>query len=126
MNRTGDWNDRVHFFAVASKAMRQLLVDHARTRSRKKRGGDLRQETLDEAVARQAGIDVDLLDLEAALNELTELDERQGRVVELRYFGGLEMAEVAQVLDISKTTVEREWRSARAWLGRRVHEGEAS
>jgi RNA polymerase sigma factor (TIGR02999 family) len=116
-----DLKDRVHFFAVAAKAMRQLLVDHARARRRKKRGGgDHREVTLDEAIAGAAGIDVDLLDMDRALDELRALDARQCQVVELRYFAGLEVEEVAAVLEVSKTTVEREWRAARAWLGQRI------
>jgi len=120
------WNDRKHFFALAAKAMRQLLVDHARGRSRAKRGGDRQQVTLDAAIAEAGAIDHDLLDLDAALSELAELDEQQARVVELRYFGGLEMAQIADVLGVSLSTVEREWRASRAWLGVRMGEGEGA
>jgi RNA polymerase sigma factor (TIGR02999 family) len=121
-----DWKDRGHFYALAARAMRQLLVDHARARRRKKRGGGRREVTLDEAVAKAAGIEVDLLALDEALRELAELDPRQAQVVELRYFGGLEVAQVAQMLEVSVTTVEREWRSARAWLGSRLGEADAA
>lgn len=114
------WNDRTHFFALAAKAMRQVLVDHARRRQRLKRGGGGLSLTLDEHVAGQAGPGLDLLDLNAALEELSTLHERQGRIVELRYFGGLEVQEVAEVLAVSASTVEREWRTARAWLGVRL------
>jgi len=113
-------NDREHFFALAARAMRQVCVDHARARRAGKRGGDQTAVTLDEAVAHAANLNVDLLDLDAALSELAELDPREARVVELRFFGGMEMAEIAIALDVSLATVEREWRSARAWLGRRL------
>ncbi len=117
------WNDRKHFFSLAAKAMRQLLVDHARRASRAKRGSGQRPQTLDEAFAQSSEFPVDLLDLNLALEELSRRDERQGRVVELRYFGGLDMEEVAKVMDVSKRTVEREWRAARAWLGHRLELG---
>ncbi len=115
-----DVNDRQHFFRLAAKAMRQLLIDHARQRKAEKRGGDRNAVTLDEAVAAASGFDFDWLDLDAALSQLEQLDERQARVVELRYFAGLEVAAVAGVLGVSKSTVEQEWRTARAWLGMRL------
>lgn len=114
------WNDRKHFFALASKVMRQLLVDHARRRDRLKRGEGQPAQSLDQAFTRGSEFPVDLLDLDLALEELSGLNPLQGSVVELRYFGGLEVAEVASVLDISKRTVERHWRAARAWLGLRL------
>ena len=114
-----DVNDRRHFFRLAARAMRQLLVDHAR-RGRGSKRDAAREVTLDEAVASAACIEVDWLDLHAALEELAGLDERQAHVVELRFFGGLEMDEVAEALEVSKSTVEREWRAARAWLGVRL------
>ena len=115
-----EWDSRKHFFVVAAKAMRQLVIDHARRRSSEKRGGGRQAVTLDEHVAQATGIDFDLVDLDAALVEFEALDERRCRVVELRYFAGLEVEEVARVLDVSTTTVERDWRFARAWLGRRL------
>lgn len=115
-----DWNDRQHFFALAARVMRQLLVDHARRRQRLKRGGGQRPLRLDQAFTRSSEFPVDLIDLDLALQELSGLNELQGSVVELRYFGGLQVAEVASVLDISKRTVERNWRAARAWLGNRL------
>lgn len=118
-----DWNDRKHFFALAARAMRQLLVDHARSRGRVKRGGGAEAVTLDVAVAAAGGIDHDVLDLDEALCELAELDEQQARVVELRTFAGLEMAQIAEVLGVSLSTVEREWRASRAWLGVRLGGG---
>ena len=117
--------DRKHFFRLAARAMRQLLIDSSRARRRLKRGGDRAEVTLDEAIGAAAGIDFDWLDLDEALVELADHDHRQARVVELRYFGGLEMAEVADNLDLSKSTAEREWRAARAWLGVRLKGGAA-
>ena len=116
------WNDRKHFFALASKAMRRLLVDHARRRTRLKRGGGERVKTLDQAFSEGSEIPVDVLDLHQALEQLSDLDPLQADVVELRYFGGLEVAEVASVLEVSTRTVERQWRAARAWLGNRLKE----
>lgn len=117
-------NDRKHFFRLAASAMRQLVIDHARMRRAGKRGGDRAAVTLDEAVAAANGFDFDWLDLDAALSQLESLDERQARVIELRYFAGLEVAEVADVLGVSKSTVEQDWRTARAWLGVRLRGGE--
>jgi RNA polymerase sigma factor (TIGR02999 family) len=114
------WNDRRHFQAVAARAMRNLLVDHARAhglRGRRVDGGPI---TLDVAVTDAAEFDVDLLDLDEALTELGLLDPGQARVVELRYFAGLKMSDVADSLDISLSSAEREWRAARAWLGARL------
>lgn len=120
------WHDRNHFFAVAAKAMRRVLVDHARRRQRLKRGGGRLALTLNEAVDGRAAPQLDLLDLHLALEELSAEDEEKARIVELRYFGGLEMQEVADVLGVSKSTAERGWRSARAWLGVRLRECEDS
>ena len=120
---TPDWNDRDHFFAVAARAMRQIMIDQARGRNRIKRGGDQRPVTLDEAMATAAGIDLELLDLHEGLEELEAMDPRQGRIVELKCFLGLGIEEVASVLGTSKSTVDREWRAGRAWLGRRLKKG---
>ncbi len=117
------WNDREHFFAVAAKAMRQILVDRARARARLKRGGERERVTLDERVASSSDAEVDVLDLDELLSELAAQDERAARVVELRFFAGLEMEEVARALSISLSTAEREWRAARAWLGSRLRDG---
>ncbi len=116
-------HDREHFYALAARAMRQLCVDQARARAAGKRGGDRVAVTLDEGLAQAADLDVDLLDLDAALGELAQLDPREARVVELRFFGGLSMDETARALGISLATAEREWRAARAWLGRRLLPG---
>ncbi|MEM6671796.1 MAG: ECF-type sigma factor [Planctomycetota bacterium] len=113
---------REHFLAVASHAMRRILVDHARGRNRAKRGGGAERVGLD-ALELDASLDgapsddaLDVLALDTALLELAERSERQVKVVELRFFGGLPVAEVATALDVSESTVEREWRIARAWL----------
>lgn len=119
-DRGADVNDREHFYALAARAMRQICVDHARARRAVKRGGEFHAVTLDEGVAHATNMDVDVLDLDAALTELAELDPREARVVELRFFGGLTMAETATALGVSVPTAEREWRAARAWLGRRL------
>jgi RNA polymerase sigma-70 factor, ECF subfamily len=119
------WSDRKHFFALAAKSMRQILVDHARTQRRLKRGGGRLRVTFDESLAARSEDAPEVLDLDEALSELSAADERQGRIVELRFFGGLEVSEVAELLDLSKSTVEREWRAARAWLGVRLEVGGA-
>lgn len=118
-----DYNGRSHFFGAAARAMRQILVDHARRRSRLKRGGGERPLALDDVgeVAAPDGRSVDLLDLDAALDRLAVLDPRQAAVVECRYFGGLSVEETAEALDLSASTVKREWRTARAWLYAALH-----
>ena len=113
-----EWNDRMHFFALAAKIMRQILVDHARRRYA--RGGERSACILDGFAAQEGAEPVDLIDLDQALRELAEQDERESRVVELRYFGGLTISETAKVLDVSTPTVERDWALARAWLARRL------
>ena len=114
------WQNRAHFFGVAAQMMRRILVDHARGRGRGKRGGAAVKVTLDERVAAAKAPDWDLLMLNDALSELAEIDPQQSRIVELRYFGGLTEAEVADVLAVSRSTVSREWHTARAWLHRRI------
>jgi RNA polymerase sigma factor (TIGR02999 family) len=115
-----DWNSRGHFFAVAAKAMRSILVDHARARGAAKRGGGADQLTLEDLEVVGGGGEVGVLDLDEALNRLAELDPRKGSLVELRYFGGLSIEETAEVLGLSPATVKREWRTARAWLRREL------
>jgi RNA polymerase sigma factor (TIGR02999 family) len=119
--RSIDWKDRAHFFGVAARAMRQVLVDHARTRNTAKRGeGQVRVE-LDAAGAVAAPArSLDLLDLDRALSRLAALDERQSRLVELRLFAGLTIEESAEVLRVSHATVSREWKHAEAWLLREM------
>jgi RNA polymerase sigma factor (TIGR02999 family) len=111
-----DWQSRGQFFAIAARVMRQVLVDHARRRGAAKRAGW--HVTLDEGDA--ATVPLDVLDLERALEELVALDPRQARVVELRFFGGLDVDETAQLLGLSPRTVKREWQTARAWLQHRL------
>jgi len=113
------WQNREQFFGVAAHLMRRILVDHARARAAAKRGGTLRV-TLDEALAAARQAEPELLDLDAALDELSALDERQGRLVELRFFGGLTQEEAADALGISLATANREWALAKAWLYRRL------
>ena len=117
-----EWENRKHFFVVAAQAMRQLVIDHARYKGRDKRGGGIPPVTLDEGLVADTIGEDRLLDLDEALTELESLEPRQARVVELRYFAGLEVEETAKVLGVSKTTVERDWRFARAWLTKRIGE----
>lgn len=114
------WRDRAHFFSIAAGVMRRVLVDHARSHRAAKRGGDQEKLQLDEAVAFSPQRHVDLVALDEALKNLSQFDPRQSQIVELRFFGGLTVEEVGEVLEISPRTVKREWRSARAWLKREV------
>jgi RNA polymerase sigma factor (TIGR02999 family) len=115
---------RGHFFALASQLMREILVDHARSRKAGKRDGGSRL-TLDEAAELSRSNDVDLLALDDALTELSQMSPRQSRIVELRFFGGLSIAETAEFLEISHATVEREWSVARTWLYREINRTES-
>jgi RNA polymerase sigma factor (TIGR02999 family) len=116
LNGTG-WKNRAHFVAVASSAMRSVLVDHARRRGYAKRGGNPLRVSLSEAEAVSGQDDsTEVLAVDEALRRLAALDPRKAQIVELRYFGGLSVEEVAQLLDVSARTVKREWRWARAWL----------
>jgi RNA polymerase sigma factor (TIGR02999 family) len=112
--------NRTHFFGVAARLMRQILVDHARRKRADKRGGGVTMVSLDEVspVAQTPGVDV--LALDEALDALSSFDVQQGRVVELRFFAGLNIDETAEALDVSTATVEREWVMAKAWLHRRL------
>lgn len=115
------WENRAHFFGAAARAMRQVLVDYARTRNRRKRGDGLKPRPLDDVGPIPAPLpDQDLLDLDDALTHLETLDSRQARVVECRYFAGMTIQETAAALEISPATVKREWATARAWLYRRL------
>lgn len=117
INREGvPLRDRAHFFAVSAMTMRHILVDYARARGFAKRGGGALRVTLDEAAGIAAGPGADLLALDEALRRLAEIYPRRSRVVELRYFGGLNNEEVAEVLKVTSKTVERDWRYAKAWL----------
>ena len=114
--RQVDWRNRAQFLGVAANMMRRILVNHARDRAAEKRAGDRERVSLSLVELSSNPSDVDLIALETALDKLTALDERKASVVELRFFGGLTMDEVAEVLEISRATVEREWSFARAWL----------
>jgi RNA polymerase sigma factor (TIGR02999 family) len=117
------WQNRAQFFAVAAQMMRRILVDHARGRQAAKRLGAAVKVDLAEGIAVGQPRDCELLLLDQALEDLAAFDARQGRIVELRYFGGLSEQEVAEVLSLSRATVTREWQSARAWLYRRITTG---
>jgi RNA polymerase sigma factor (TIGR02999 family) len=119
-NNSVRWNDRVHFFAVAAHLMRNILVDHARTKRAKKRGGEYVTISLTQDVAISKQRELDLVALDDALKGLAALDERQCRIVELRFFAGLSIAETSQAMDISPATVKREWATARLWLLREM------
>lgn len=117
--RNASWQNRSHFFGIAAQAMRRILVDHARRkRAGKREGGD--RVTLDESVAEAPQRSVDLIALDDALNKLAALDPRQARVVELRFFGGLDIEQTAESLGISPATVKRDWIFARAFLQREM------
>jgi RNA polymerase sigma-70 factor (ECF subfamily) len=114
------WQDRAHFLGIAARAMRQILVDHARGRAARKRGGGRQRVTLDEALVAKEGKDLELLSLDEAMTRLAGVDERAARVVELRIFGGLTVTEIAHVLGVSKRTVDGDWSVARMWLAREL------
>jgi len=119
-SRKGDWESRAQFYALSVRLMRQILVDHARTRASLKRGGGSPRVSFDEAQIVPRKPNWDLLRLDEALSALAVHDERKSRVVELRYFGGLSVEETATVLEVSPQTVQRDWRLARAWLLREM------
>jgi RNA polymerase sigma factor (TIGR02999 family) len=123
VNAGEGYANRAHFLAVAATAMRQILTDHARRKRAAKRGGGARAEGEVEQVAAPSGDVIDAVALDDALNRLEALDPRRHRVVELRFFGGLTVEETADLLGVSRSTVEADWRSARAWLA--VELGEA-
>jgi RNA polymerase sigma factor (TIGR02999 family) len=110
------WHDRAHFLAVAARIMRRILVDHARARGTQKRGGGAERVTFDEALVVTDQAQQDFVALDDALEALAKFDERKSRVIELRFFGGLSLAETAAVLTVSVDTVMRDWRLAKAWL----------
>ncbi|HEV8482785.1 MAG TPA: sigma-70 family RNA polymerase sigma factor [Blastocatellia bacterium] len=120
------WQNRAHFFGVSAQIMRRILVDFARSRDYAKRGGGIRNVSLDEAAVIPTQQGTDLVALDEALNTLAELDERQSRVVELRFFAGLSLEETAEVLKVSVGTVRRDWSLARAWLHRELSKPTAS
>lgn len=120
--RQVQWENRSQFFAFASLLMRRILVDHAKAKRAAKRGGGVAKLPLDEALVGAEVMDVDVLALDQALNRLAEVDDRQARIVQMRFFAGLTQEEIADVLDISLSTVKREWRTARLFLLREITE----
>lgn len=115
------WQDRAHFFAVAAQAMRRILIEHARSHSREKRGAGARRVSLDEAAGLVDEQASDMIALDDALMSLAKFDPRKSRIVELRYFGGLDIEETAEVMGVSPATVKREWNTARLWLHREIN-----
>jgi len=116
------WQNRAHFFAVAAQLMRRILVDHARSRNYAKRGGGIRKVSLDEAAILSEERASELIAIDNALTSLAAIDPRKSQIVELRFFGGLNLEETAEVLGVSSPTVQREWRKAKAWLYQEVKE----
>jgi len=114
------WQDRAHFFGVAARLMRQILVDYARRHRSRKRGGEFEKLTLDAVLAFTPEKSTELIMLDQALERLSKFDERQARIVEMKFFGGLSMEEIAGVLDISAKTANRDWTMARAWLHQEI------
>jgi RNA polymerase sigma factor (TIGR02999 family) len=123
--RSVQWQNRAHFFGVAAQLMRRILVDHARSRSRAKRGGRAQMVSLAEQAVMSEEV-AEVIALNAALNDLEEFDPRKSRIVEMKFFGGLTNEEVAEVLKVTSRTVEREWRKAKAWLNRAISKGETN
>ncbi|MFQ5641825.1 MAG: sigma-70 family RNA polymerase sigma factor [bacterium] len=115
-----NWQNRAHFYAIAAQAMRRILINYAQKRSAEKRGGDEPLVTFDEGAMLRDTRPQELLALDAALSDLEKLSERQSKVVEYRFFGGLTHEEIAEVLEVSVSTVRRDWRVARAWLSREL------
>ena len=118
-----DWHNRAHFFAVCAQVMRHILIDHARAHARDKRGGGAIQVSLNEALLVAEDQAAHFIALDDALRVLESLDPQKGKIIELRYFGGLSIEEAAEVLNISPRTVRREWQRAKAWLYRMMTEG---
>jgi RNA polymerase sigma-70 factor (ECF subfamily) len=114
------WQDRAHFLGISARLMRRVLVDHARTRDARKRGDGDYKVALDDNIAAPESSEVDLVDLDRALEALTIIDERKSRVIEMRFFGGMTVEETAEVLHVSTDTVKRDWRMAKLWLLREL------
>ena len=122
---TPQWQNRAHFFGIAARVMRQILVEYARAHSAAKRGGvGACKITLDESLELAQKTDIDVVALDGALERLSELDPQQSRIVELRFFTGLTIEDTAEVMDLSPATVKRDWTSARAWLHREIARSE--
>lgn len=122
---TISWQNRAHFFGIAARMMRQILVNHAETHNAAKRGGSTPKLSLDDAVSFAEERELDLVALDDALKELEKLDSLKSRIVELRFFGGLTIDETAEVLSVSHDTVERHWRMAKLWLKRELIKSDA-
>jgi len=118
--KRAQWRDREHFFAMASQIIRRILVDHARRLHAQRRGGLDTRITLDEALASQQDRDLNLVELDSALEALSQIDSQQARIIELRFFGGLSIEATGRILGVSPSTVNREWNLARAWLYREL------
>ena len=116
------WQNRAHFFGVAAQLMRRILVDHARSRLRAKRGGGVQMVSLTEQAVADKEV-AEVIALDNALKNLAEMDPRKSQIVEMKFFGGLTTEEVAEVLKVTSRTVEREWRKAKAWLNRAISKG---
>ncbi|MCB9854018.1 MAG: sigma-70 family RNA polymerase sigma factor [Phycisphaerales bacterium] len=114
------WKNKAQFVGAAAMTIRRILIEHSRRRTRVKRGGAFRRVILDDQIVAGEGPDIDILDLDEALSRLNEFDAQKSRVVELRFFGGLSIDEIADVIGVSPRTVAREWRLAKAWLRREV------
>lgn len=121
-NSDADWKDRAHFLASAAQAMRQIIADYARRQRAAKRGGGWKRITLFERIGADGGDQADFVALHESLEDLSSLDKRMGRVVEYRYFAGMSVKEIAHVLSVSVSTVESDWRTARAWLARELRQ----
>jgi len=114
-----EWQNRAHFFGIAARAMRQILIDRARKRAAVKRGGDLQRVTLDERLGIGVDPDIEIFELDNAMKRLARMDERMARVVELRIFGGMNVKEIAHVFGVTRRTIQNDWKVARLWL---IHE----
>jgi len=121
-----NWQNRAHFFGIAARAMRQVLVDHARCQAAAKRGGKWQKVTLDEDLGLEAAPEAEVLDLDDALTRLAKMHGRMAHIVELRVFGGLKVVEIAHVLGLSRQTIHDDWRVAKMWLNRELEEGSTS
>jgi len=118
-----NWRNRSQFFGVAAQMMRRILVDHAKTKHREKRGGGSEKLSLDDVINLSQERAADLIALDDALDELARIDERKSRVVELRYFAGFSVEETAQIMEVSPDTVMRDWKIAKAWLYQQIKRG---
>jgi len=119
-DKEAGWKDKAHYMRVAARVMRHVLIDHARRKRADKKGGKWGREPIDKAAELLEEVSVDLLGVDSALNQLTEIDKQMAQVVELRFFGGLTIEETAEVMEISPATVKREWTLAKAWFKQQI------